>query len=138
MEASAIGKLKEYSMMSFGCFLMAIGIYFFKIPNGFAAGRVTGIGTVLTQLTPVSAGAWMLNIALLLVGFLFLGSSAGVKTIYCSMLYSAMTYAFEAWIPLTEPLSNQTSLSCAMLLTSIGAALIFHQNASSGERILPH
>lgn len=122
--------------MTAGCILLAAGVYFFKIPNGFATGGVTGIGTVLAALTPISAGIWIwiLNIGLLILGFIFLGKGNGIKTVYCSMLYSAITVGFERWIPLTEPLSNQPlmELVYAMLLTSIGSALIFNANASSG------
>lgn len=129
-------RIKNFTVMTMGCVLLAVGVYFFKIPNGFATGGVTGIGTVLAKLTPISAGAWIwvLNILLLLLGFIFLGKGNGVKTVYCSMLYSAITYVLEIVVPLKEPLSNQPLLELvyAMLLTSIGSALIFNADASSG------
>lgn len=123
-------------IMTMGCILLAIGVYFFKIPNGFATGGVTGIGTVLAKITPISAGTWIwgLNVLLLLLGFIFLGKGNGIKTVYCSMLYSALTYVLEIVVPLSEPLSNQPLLELvyAMLLTSIGSAFIFNADASSG------
>lgn len=129
-------KFKNFLTMTVGCVLLAFGVYFFKIPNGFATGGVTGIGTVLAQITPVTPGVWIwgLNIVLLLVGFIFLGGQTGVKTIYCSMFYSGITYFLEKFLPLTEPLSDQPLLELiyAMLLTSIGSAMIFNSNASSG------
>lgn len=129
-------KLKSFAMMTLGCVLLALGVYFFKIPNGFATGGVTGIGTILGKLTPITPGLWIwiLNIGLLLLGFLFLGKANGIKTVYCSMLYSAITYVLEIVVPITKPLSNQPLLELvyAMLLTSIGSALIFHADASSG------
>ena len=108
-----------------------------KSPNGFATGGVTGIGTILAKLIPgITAGAWIwiLNILLLVLGFLFLGSKNGFKTVYCSMLYSAITYVLEIVVPVTAPLSNQPLLELiyAMLLTSIGSAMIFNANGSSG------
>ena len=129
-------KAKNFVIMTMGCVLLAIGVYFFKIPNGFATGGVTGIGTVLAKITPISAGTWIwgLNVLLLLLGFIFLGKGNGLKTVYCSMLYSALTYVFEIVVPLSEPLSNQPLLELvyAMLLTSIGSAFIFNADASSG------
>ena len=129
-------KLKNFIFMNIGCLLLAMGVYFFKIPNGFATGGVTGIGTILAALTPISAGIWIwiLNIALLLLGFLLLGRQNGIKTVYCSMLYSAITYIFEVILPISQPLTNQPLLELvyAMLLTSIGSAMIFNSNASSG------
>lgn len=129
-------KIKSFAIMTSGCILLAIGVYFFKIPNGFATGGVTGIGTVLAKVTPISPGTWIwgLNVILLVLGFVFLGRQNGIKTVYCSMLYSAITYVLEIVVPITEPLSNQPLLELvyAMLLTSIGSALIFNADASSG------
>lgn len=128
--------LKSFLIMNFGCILLSMGVYFFKIPNGFSTGGVTGIGTILSQLTPISAGLWIwiLNIILLLIGFVFLGRSTGIKTVYCSMFYSALTFLFEIFIPLSSPLSDEPFLELvyAMLLTSIGSAMIFNSNGSSG------
>lgn len=129
-------KTKELIMMHLGLVLLAVGVYFFKIPNGFSTGGVTGIGTILAAITPISAGAWIwiLNIALLFVGFIFLGKETGAKTVYCSMAFSALTFLFEKVFPLAHPLSDQPFLELfyAMLLTSVGAAFIFNSNASSG------
>jgi len=123
-------------MMTLGCVLLSAGVYFFKIPNGFATGGVTGIGTVLARLTSVSPGAWIwgLNIGLLLLGFIFLGKQNGIKTVYCSMLYSAITFLLEAVLPLSAPLSKEPLLELvyAMLLMAIGSAMIFNSDASSG------
>ena len=122
--------------MNIGCILLSVGVYFFKIPNGFATGGVTGIGTIFGKITPITPAVWIwiLNILLLLLGFLFLGRHNSFKTIYCSMFYSAITYVFELLMPLSAPLTNQPLLELvyAMLLTSIGSAMIFNSDASSG------
>lgn len=129
-------RIVSFLMMNLGCVLLAAGVYFFKIPNGFTTGGVSGMGTILGKITPISPAAWIwiLNIGLLVLGFLFLGRQTGIKTVYCSMLYSALTYAWEKVVPVTEPLTDQPflELAYAMLLTSIGAAIIFNCDASSG------
>ena len=129
-------KIKEFLLMSFGAIVLAIGVYFFKIPNGFSTGGVSGIGTILSNLTPISAGVWIwcLNIFLLLIGFIFLGRKTGIKTVWCSLLYSTLTFIFEFICPLSSPLSDQPFLELvyAMLLTSIGSAIIFNANGSAG------
>ncbi len=129
-------KILNFITMNIGCILLSFGVYFFKIPNGFATGGVTGIGTILAKITPITAAVWIwgLNIGLLLLGFIFLGKQNGVKTVYCSMFYSAITYLLEYFVPLSSPLTNQPflELAYAMLLTSIGSAMIFNSNASSG------
>lgn len=129
-------KGKKFLLMNIGCVLLSVGVYFFKIPNGFVTGGVTGIGTIFAAVTPISAGAWIwiLNISLLVLGFILLGKDTGIKTIYCSMFYSALTFVFEYIIPLDAPLSDQPFLELvyAMLLTSIGSAMIFNSESSSG------
>ncbi len=131
-----MNNFKNFLLMNLGCILLSFGVYFFKIPNGFATGGVTGIGTILGKITPVTPATWIwiLNVALLVLGFLFLGKKNGIKTVYCSMLYSAITYVLEIFLPLSEPLTNQPfmELAYAMILTSIGSAMIFNSNASSG------
>ncbi|MBR0277709.1 MAG: YitT family protein [Clostridia bacterium] len=116
--------------------MLAAGVYFFKIQNNFVTGGVSGMGLLLAAVTPISAGIWIwiLNVALLVIGFSILGRDVGMKTVYCSMLYSAFTYIFEKYFALSEPLTNQILLELiyAMLLTSIGSALIFNSDASSG------
>ena len=129
-------RIVSFLMMNLGCVLLAAGVYFVKIPNGFTTGGVSGMGTILGKITPISPAAWIwiLNIGLLVLGFLFLGRQTGIKTVYCSMLYSALTYVWEKVVPVKEPLTDQPflELAYAMLLTSIGAAIIFNCEASSG------
>ncbi len=129
-------KTREFLLMSLGSVMLAAGVYFFKIPNGFSTGGVSGIGTILSRLTPIGAGVWiwLLNIALLIIGFIFLGRQTGVKTVYCSLLYSTLTALFEKAVPLEKSLSGDMLLDLvwAMLLTSIGSALIFNMNGSAG------
>ena len=129
-------KLKNFLLMNVGCILLSMGVYFFKIPNGFATGGVTGIGTILGSISPITPAVWIwiLNVGLLLLGFLFLGWQNIFKTIYCSMFYSFLTYLFELFMPMSAPFTNQPLLELiyAMLLTSMGSAMIFNSDASSG------
>ena len=128
--------LKDYLVMVCGTALLSAGVYFFKIPNGFSTGGVSGLATVLGSLTPVSAATWIsiFNVALLLLGFLFLGKSTGVRTVFCSLLFSGLTQLLEIFVPLSAPLTDQPLLELiyAMLLTSIGSAMIFFRQGSSG------
>ena len=116
---------------------MSTGVYFFKIPNGFSTGGVSGIGTLLGKAAPVfTSSEWIMviNIALLAVGFFILGRNNVLRTVYCSMLFSAVNMIFEYVVPISEPLTNQPFLELcyAMILTAVGSALIFNSDASSG------
>ena len=84
---------KQFLIMTLGTVLLTVGVYFFKIPNGFSTGGVSGIGTILGKVTTISPAKWIsiINIALLIFGFIFLGRETGAKTIYCSVLFSALT-----------------------------------------------
>lgn len=127
---------KQFLIMTLGTVLLTVGVYFFKISNGFSTGGVSGIGTILGKVTTISPAKWIsiINIALLIFGFIFLGRETGAKTIYCSVLFSALTWLLEIVKPMYSPLTDETFLELiyAMLLTSIGAAMIFNSGASSG------
>ena len=125
--------------MIVGSTMMAIGVYFFKIPNGFSTGGVSGIATVLGKAIPnayVTPGTLItgINLFLLLVGYFFVGRSFGLRTVFCSLLFSLETLGLEKWIPLDRPITDQPFLELvyAILLTSIGSSILFYVNSSSG------
>ena len=128
--------VKDYAIMIAGTVLMSLGVYFFKIPNGFSTGGVSGLATLLGSLTPVSAATWIsiFNVGLLIVGFIFLGKGTGVRTVFCTLVYTGLTQLLEFLFPLRGPLTDQPLLELvyAMLLTSIGSAMIFFRQGSSG------
>lgn len=130
-------EIKRYLWVTLGTVLLSLGVYFFKIPNGFATGGVSGIGTVMGKIVPgISSAMWIMiiNIALLFLGLVFLGKSKIIRTIYCSLLFSFLTYALECVVPLEKPLTDQPLLELiyAMMLTAVGSAVIFNSGASSG------
>ncbi|MCR5693373.1 MAG: YitT family protein [Clostridia bacterium] len=130
-------KVKYFLILNLGILLMSVGIYFFKNPNGFATGGVSGISIVLAKLFPVvSQGLCMLiiNVLLLILGLIFLGKECGLLTIYCSLMLSLENMLFEWLVPLEGPLTPYPvlELAYAVLLTGIGAAVIFRCRASSG------
>lgn len=130
-------KVSGFLLMTLGVVLLSVGVYFFKIPNGFSTGGVSGISIILGKAAPIlSSATWLMiiNIILLVIGFIFLGKENGIKTVYCSMAFSLLTWIFEKTVPLDAPLTDQPILELiyAILLTSIGSALIFQQSASSG------
>ena len=129
-------KLKDALLIVVGTLLMAVGFYFLMMPNGFVLGGVGGIGIILGRLTSLSTGMWLttLNVLLLIVGFIALGKSVGVRTVICTLLYSGIVDLLEAIVPVKAPLTDQPflELCCAILLMGIGQAMVFHADASSG------
>lgn len=133
------GKLTEFAVMSLGAALVAVGVYFFKFPNHFSMGGVSGLSVLLSQLIPahiVTPGFLntAINVIFLFFGFLLLDKNFGFKTIYCTLLYSLLTQFFEWAFPLTAPLTNQKTLELffAVILPAFGAAILFNMGASTG------
>ena len=129
--------LKNWLFMNLGVLLMAIGIYFFKAPNGFATGGVSGVAIILANVFPVltqSVYMMIINVLLLIVGVIVLGKECGILTIYCSLMLSLENWLFETLVPLSAPLTSYPLLELvyAVLLTGVGSAIIFKCRASSG------
>ena len=127
----------DYALLTLATLIMSAGIYFFKFPNHFSTGGVSGISIILGELVPsLSAGAFVfiINQGLLLLGFLFLGKSFGVRTAYVSLLMSTVIWVLEILIPMTEPMTSEPLLELifSVALPAIGSAMLFHMQASSG------
>jgi uncharacterized membrane-anchored protein YitT (DUF2179 family) len=127
---------KNYLMITLSIFIMAVGVYFFKFPNNFCFGGVTGFAVVAAKLLPISAGnfTFVVNSVLLILGFIFLGKSFAIKTTYASVLLSLLLVWFERIYPMSAPFSDQPVLELifAISLPAIGSAILFQIGASSG------
>ena len=128
--------IKNFFIITISITIMAIGVYFFKFPNNFTFGGVTGAAVVFANLLPVSASMFstIANMILLVIGFIFLGKTFAIKTTYATVLLSGELLAFEKLTPLTHPLSNEPMLELifAIALPAISSALLFYEGASSG------
>ena len=132
-------KLLDLFWMTLGTALVSVGVYFFKFPNHFSMGGVSGLSILLGQLihvsflTPSVFNA-IINILFLLLGFALLNRGFGFKTIYCSLLYSLLVQVFEWIIPLSQPLTGQKMLELffAVILPALGSGILFNINASTG------
>ncbi|MGL5434765.1 MAG: YitT family protein [Lachnospiraceae bacterium] len=128
--------MAEYGLITLSIWILVIGVYFFKFPNHFAFGGVTGFAAVISQITGMSASSFtsIVNMLLLIFGFLFLGKSVGVKTVYASVWMSVSLAILEWLYPLQRPLTNEPLLELffAIALPAFGSAVLFHIGASSG------
>ena len=128
---------KEFGMMTIGTLLVGVGIYFFKYPNNFTTGGVSGLSVLLGSISPkVTSGTIMaiINIVFLILGFLVLNRGFGFKTIYCSLLLSGSVWLLERLVPMSAPLTDQKflELTFSVLLPAIGSAILFNIDASTG------
>ena len=130
---------KEFFMMTLGTSLVSVGVYFFKFPNNFSMGGVSGLSVLLgglfesTWLTPSTFNT-IINTLFLVLGFIFLNKGFGLRTVYCSLFYAGLIQLLEAVAPLSAPLTSNKMLEAffAIILPSLGSAILFNIDASSG------
>lgn len=130
-------RITDFILINFGLLLVSIGICLFKIPNHFATGGVSGLAIIASSLFPkIDVGPMMLiiNIVLLIIGYFFLGSDFGSKTVYSSFALSGLVWILQKLIPLSRPLTDDMLLELiySILFPAVGSAIVFNCNASTG------
>ena len=128
--------LKEYIIITFGAILAAAAIYFFMLPSNLAIGSGTAIAMVLSNFIPlpVSALTLILNVFLLIMGFLLIGPEFGAKTVYAAILLPIALGVFEIIFPNFQSLTGDAfvDMLCYILVVGMAMAILFSHNASSG------
>ena len=129
--------VKEYIFITIGVFLVALSIEFFFAPNKIAAGGVTGIAIIINNYIPklqIGLLVLIMNIILLIIGFIAIGNKFGGKTIYSSLMLSGLIWIMDRIItPGMIITKNQLLASIfGTLLSGIGLGIVFNQNASTG------
>lgn len=131
------GSCKTFLTVNLGVLLLSVGVYFFKFPNNFTTGGVSGLSMLISSFFPTLTPATLMaaiNMALLVVGFIFLSRGFGFWTVYCSLMFSFETWLLEKIYPMAAPFTDQPLLELcfAIMLPAVGSALLFNANASSG------
>ena len=129
--------IQEFLLMTFGTALVAIGTYVFKFPNNFSTGGVTGMAVILSSVFPAissSTYAAVINLLFLVLGFAVLNRGFGLRTVYCSVLFSGMLSLMEWLFPMTSPLTDEKILELffAIILPALGSAILFNLESSTG------
>ena len=129
--------IREFLLMNLGTLLVSVGVYFFKFPNNFSMGGVSGMAILLGELIPAlspSTYNTIINVLFLILGFLMLDKSFGFRTVYASIVSAALIQVFGWVCPLDGPLTDELMLELffAVILPALGAAILFNIDASSG------
>ena len=128
--------LKEFAVITFGTAVVAAAVFFFMLPSHVSVGSGAALAMVLSNFIPlpVSAITLIMNIGLLIIGFLLVGPEFGVKTVYCSVLMPLVMGLFESIFPNFQSITNDPLLDviCYILVVGVGLAILFPRNASSG------
>ncbi len=129
-------KLKEFLIITFGAVLAGAAIYFFMLPSHVAVGSASALAMVLNNFIPlpVSMLTMGINVILLILGFLMIGPSFGVKTVYVSVMVPAAMGVFEILFPNFQSLTQDPVIDvlCYVLVVGIAMAILFSHDASSG------
>ena len=128
--------LKEIAVMTIAVGIIAAAVYFFLIPSQTSISSVSALAIIIAHYVPlhVSTVTMILNVVLLLIGFITCGKEFGAKTVYTSILLPLYLAVFEHVFPDFESLTNSTELDvlCYVLVVSFGLSILFNMNASSG------
>ena len=128
--------VREFLIITFGTAVIAAAVYFFMLPSHVTIGSGTALAMVISNFVPlpVSAITFLLNVILLIIGFLTIGPEFGGKTVYASILMPGIMRIFEIVFPDFQSLTGDPFLDMIgyILVVGIGLAFLFSCNASSG------
>lgn len=129
-------RVLEYVVITFAVILMDVGIYVFKFPNNFSFGGVSGMAVVFAHFIPLTSSQinLVINLILLVIGFMILGKDFGIKTGYVTVFSSLLLNVFEKFFPMSGSLTGNITLELcfAIILPALAAAILFFENASGG------
>lgn len=127
---------KEALILTGADAIVAAAVYFFLVPSHASVSSISGLGIVLSNFIPLplSAITMIMNVVLLIIGFITCGKEFGAKTVYTSVMLSVFLALFEALFPNAGSLTGSQELDvlCYILVVSIGISILFNRNASSG------
>ena len=128
--------IKEIIILTVAVAIIAAAVFFFLVPSHTSVSSISGLGIVLSNFIPLplSAITMVLNVMLLIIGFLTCGKEFGAKTVCTSIMLPLFLWLFELLLPDFESMTGSQELDvlCYILVVSIGLSILFNRNASSG------
>lgn len=128
--------IRETAVLTAAVAIIAAAVFFFLSPSHTSVSSISGLGIVLSNFIPLplSAITMILNIVLLIIGFLTCGKEFGAKTVYTSVMLPVFLGLFELVFPDYTSMTGSQELDvlCYILVVSIGLSILFNRNASSG------
>ena len=128
--------LKDYAIVTVGTFVVSIAVYFFMLPSHISVGSGAALAMVLSNFIPLSVSTitLIMNVGLLILGFLLIGPEFGAKTVYSTILLPVFLAAWEVILPNQPSITQDPLLDtvCYILVVGIGLSVLFSHNASSG------
>jgi len=128
--------VKELLIITIGTLIVSAAVFFFMLPSHVSVGSGAALAMILSNFIPlpVSTITFALNVVLLIIGFLLVGSEFGAKTVFCALLMPGYLAVFEWIFPNFQSITQDPTLDvlCYTLVVGVGLAILFSANASSG------
>ena len=128
--------IKETAVLTWAVAIIAAAVYFFLVPSHTSVSSISGLGIVLSNFVPIplSAITMVLNVVLLIIGFITCGREFGIKTVYTSIMLPVFIGLFERIFPDMGSMTGSQELDVLsyILVVSVGLSILFNRNASSG------
>ena len=128
--------IKEFLIITAGTVIVAAAVFFFMLPSHVSVGSGAALAMVLSNFIPLSVATitLILNVFLLIIGFVLVGPEFGIKTVYCAILMPLIMGVFEYFFPNFQSITQDPLLDviCYILVVGIGLTILFPRNASSG------
>jgi len=128
--------IEEFAIITVGTIIVAIAVFFFMLPSHVSVGSGAALAMVLSNFIPLSVSTitLIMNVGLLIIGFILIGPEFGAKTVYCSILMPLVMGVFEKIFPNFQSITQDPLLDviCYILVVGVGLAILFSRNASSG------
>ena len=128
--------IKEFIIITIGTGIVAAAVFFFMLPSHVSVGSGAALAMVLSNFIPLSVSTitLIMNVGLLIIGFILIGPEFGAKTVYCSILMPLMMGVLEFIFPDFQSITQDPLLDviCYTLVVGVGLAILFSRNASSG------
>ena len=128
--------IKELAIITVGNVIVAAAVFFFMLPSHVSVGSGAALAMVLSNFIPLSVSTitLIMNVGLLIIGFLLIGPEFGAKTVYCSILMPVVMGVFEKIFPNFQSITQDPLLDviCYILVVGVGLSILFSRNASSG------
>ena len=127
---------KELVILTGAVAIIAAAVFFFLVPSHTAVSSISGLAIILSNFVPfsISVITMVLNVGLLIVGFILCGPEFGYKTVYTSIMLPVFIGIFEVVFPNQQSLTGDQALDVLayILVVSVGLSILFNRNASSG------
>lgn len=140
-------KVINYILITLGCISLAAGFYFFNSPANLVTGGVMGISIILEEALGISStlSVYILDVACLILGLIFLGKNFFTKTAYATLLIPTVLWLFELCHfdkefiigKVSEGNVYLVSFICGAVLTGFGIGIVIRSGGATGGMDVP-